>query len=65
MYVYKINVYTVDNMKLLFILIILSGCARHNTMRCDAYNGSNSTIKYKKWYHSYKRNNYFRRDPVK
>lgn len=48
-------------MKLLFILIILFGCAKHNTMRCDAYNGSNSSIKYKKWYHSYKRNNYFRR----
>ena len=39
-------------MKLILIIaLVLTSCvAKKNTMKCDAYNGAHSKMKYKKWY---------------
>ena len=35
---------------LITVLLFVSCGSKKNSMKCDAYNGSNSKMKYKKWY---------------
>ncbi len=32
------------------LMMFVSCVSQKNTMKCDAYNGANSKMKYKKWY---------------